>query len=164
VENHWKAEEHITNWKTGEPDDKIGGPHTHCSLFVAAVCWKLDVPMLNPPPQTVLANRQQDWLFKEGKDKGWRQIKDAVVAQRLANQGVLVLASYKNGNPKKAGHIAVVRPAAIAPQNVTTRGPRIAQAGASNYRDTDVKTGFKHHLRAWENGEVLFFAFRSIER
>src|SRR5215471_15902481 len=46
VENHWLAGQHITHWKTGEADDKKGGPRTHCSLFVAAVCWKLDIPML----------------------------------------------------------------------------------------------------------------------
>jgi hypothetical protein len=164
VEDHWQAGEHITNWRTGEADDKEGGPRTHCSLFVAAVCWKLELPMLNPPPQTLLANRQQDWLLKEGKEKGWKRVKDAVKAQRLANQGVLVLASYKNGNPKKAGHIAVVRPAEVTVEEVQEKGPRITQAGARNYRETDVKTGFRYHKGAWANGKVIFFAYRPLER
>jgi hypothetical protein len=164
VEDHWQAGEHITNWKTGEADDKEGGPRTHCSLFVAAVCSELELPMLNPPPQTHLANRQQEWLLKEGKEKGWKRVKDVVKAQRLANQGVLVLASYKNGNPKKAGHIAVVRPAEVTVEEVQEKGPRITQAGARNYRETNVKTGFRYHKEAWANGEVIFFAYRPMER
>jgi hypothetical protein len=159
VENHWKAGEHITQWRTGEADGKTGGPRTHCSLFVAAVCWKLDVPMLNPPPQTFLANRQQDWLLQQGKEKGWKQIRDVVEAQRLANRGSLVLASYKNPDPKKAGHIAVLRAGELTAEAVQEKGPRITQAGTTNFKETDVKQGFRHHPGAWERGEILYFAY-----
>jgi hypothetical protein len=164
VMNRWKPNEHITHWKTGESDDKTGGPKTHCSLFAAAVCWKLDAPLLSPPPQTLLANRQQDWLFDEGKKKGWKKLDDALEAQKLANEGVLVLASYKNPDAKKAGHIAVVRPSEIDAAALKKSGPRITQAGATNYEDTDVKTGFKNHPGAFENGEILYFAYQSKMR
>src|SRR4051794_5939413 len=101
--------------------------------------------MLPPPPQNFLSNRQQAWLFKEGNALGWRQVKHAVEAQRLANRGIVVVASYRNPNPKKAGHIAMIRPAEVRRALVQERGPRIAQSGGRNYRDTDVQTGF----RAW---------------
>lgn len=160
VENHWLPADHITDWRTGEPDGKAGGPRTHCSLFVAAVCWKLHAPMLDPPPQTFLSNRQQDWLLKEGKDKGWTELRDGVDGQRLANRGVLVVASYRNPNPKKAGHIAVLHPAPVSLRAVAADGPRITQAGAHNYRETDVENGFKNHRGAWQNGEIHFFAYQ----
>jgi hypothetical protein len=158
VEKHWLPGEHITDWKTGEPDGKKGGPPTHCSLFVAAACFRLGVPMLEPPPQTFLSNRQQEWLLKEGKAKGWKQVKDMLKAQKLANQGMVVVASYRNPNPKKAGHIAMVRPAAVTPAAVEKSGPRICQAGQHNYNDIDLKTGFKNHPGAWSKKEILFFA------
>jgi hypothetical protein len=159
VENRWKAGHHITDWRTGEADGKEGGPPTHCSLFAAAVCWKLRIPLLGPPPQSYLSDRQQEWLLKEGKQKGWRQIEDPVEAQRLANRGTLVLASYRNPEPKRPGHIVVVRPAAVSAEDVKERGPRITQAGAKNYRETDVRTGFRHHPGAWKRGEILYFAY-----
>jgi hypothetical protein len=161
VKNRWLPTRHVSNWKTGEADDKKGGPRTHCSLFVSAACWKLHVPMLDPPPQTLLANRQQAWLQKEGKKKGWRQVSDPVEAQRLANQGVVVVASYRNPNPKRAGHIAVVRPAAVDAAGVRKTGPRVTQSGGTNYTNASVKTGFRNHPGAWEHGEVLFFAYKA---
>lgn len=159
VQNHWKSGEHISRWKTGAADGKRGGPKTHCSLFVAAVCARLAVPMLAPPPQTFLSNRQQEWLLAEGKDRGWGPV-SAVTAQRLANRGTLVLASYKNPQPRKAGHIAVVHPAGVTVEEVRERGPHIAQAGTENYADTDVRTGFRHHRGAWERHEIHYFAYR----
>jgi hypothetical protein len=160
VENRWKPGEHITDWRMGEPDGKEGGPPTHCSLFAAALCWRLRIPLLGPPPQSFLSNRQQDWLLKEGKEKGWREVEDPAEAQRLANRGVVVLASYRNPVPKKAGHIAVVRPAEVSAEDVKERGPRITQAGAKNYRETNVRNGFRHHPGAWRRGEILYFAYQ----
>jgi len=160
VEKHWLPKLHIGDWKTGEPDGKKGGPPTHCSLFVSAACYRLKAPMLNPPPQTFLSNRQQQWLQKEGKKLGWVRVKDMLKAQRLANEGVIVVASYRNPDPKKAGHIAMVRPAVISAEKITKSGPRICQAGATNYNDIDLKTGFKHHPGAWSKKEILFFAYK----
>src|SRR5262245_43563548 len=117
VETHWLPKVHV-DWKTGKPDGKPGGPPTHCSLFVAAACLRLDVPMLAPPPENFLSNRQQEWLQAEGKKRGWVKVKDAHKAQRLANEGVVVVASYRNPDPKKAGHIAMVRPAATTPAEI----------------------------------------------
>ncbi|HZU38746.1 MAG TPA: hypothetical protein VFA18_22655 [Gemmataceae bacterium] len=163
VQTHWLAGQSINDWQTGLSDNRTGGPRTHCSLFVSAVCQKLHIPMLDPPPQTFLSNRQQNWLVREGRGKGWRQVKDPVEAQWLANQGVVVLASYKSRDAKKAGHIAVVRPAVAAPAEVRARGPWITQAGARNYRKTDTRTGFKNHPAAWKNREIHYFAYRPTD-
>jgi len=159
VEQRWLPKVHV-DWKTGLPDGKTGGPPTHCSLFVAAACLKLGVPMLEPPPETFLSNKQQEWLLGEGKKRGWVKLKDGLKAQRLANEGVVVVASYRNPDAKKAGHIAMVRPAATTRAEVEKVGPRICQAGVKNANDTDLKTGFRYHKGAFENGEVLFFAYK----
>jgi hypothetical protein len=159
VKNHWKANIQVY-WKTGRPSGKEKGPRTHCSAFVSAACLKLGVPMLNPPPQTLLANRQQTWLLDEGKKKGWKQIKDGLTAQELANQGTIVVASYRNPNAKKPGHIAMIRPEEVSPGSIAKKGPRICQAGGTNYNSTDLATGFANHPGAFAKKEILFFAYQ----
>src|SRR5262249_62106064 len=141
---------------TGNRDGRPGGPPTDCSLFVAAACLRLNVPMLAPPPQDFLSNRQQQWLLGEGRKRGWVQLRNGLEAQKLANQGVVVVASYRNPNPKKAGHIAMVRPAAVRVTEVLQFGPRICQAGARNYNNVSLKTGFRNHPGAFAKGEILF--------
>jgi hypothetical protein len=160
VEKRWLPNERI-DWKTGLPATKPAtgrSPRTHCSAFAAAVCVTLKVPMLTPPPETLLANRQHDWLRKEGKALGWKRV-DAVEAQRLANEGKVVLASCKSTDPKRPGHIAVVRPGTRGAEQVRAVGPDIIQAGGKNYNRTTVVQGFRNHPGAWKKGEVLFFAF-----
>jgi hypothetical protein len=159
VEHYWLPEIAIPDWKYGRTDGTTGGPRTHCSLFASAVCWHLGVPCLNPPPQTFLSNRQQVWLQTTGKHKGWKELDSAVTAQKLANAGVLVLVSWKSPEPKKPGHIAIVRPAAVTTDAVTKFGPRIVQAGGKNANDTTAKVGFRFHPGAFEQGELKYFAF-----
>ena len=53
---------------------------------------------------------QFDWLRDEGKRHGWQAVKGAAEAQRLANEGNLVVATFKAADAKKPGHIALVRP------------------------------------------------------
>ncbi len=105
VETLWLAHNRV-NWKTGEsigerPAD--GKTHTHCSAFVAAFCLRQDVYILRPPEHssTLLANAQFDWLGGEGRAQGWRPVPTGLEAQRLANRGVLVVAAYKENDPKK---------------------------------------------------------------
>jgi hypothetical protein len=161
VEHRWLPNKHV-NWKTGAPDGKpvASGPRTHCSAFVAAACVRLGVPMLLPPPQTYLSNRQQDWLHGRGKRLGWRQV-DALRAQQLANKGYVVVASWKNrekdGYHRAAGHITIVRPQLKAVALVDQRGPQITQAGKRNYKTTSVAVGFSG--RAWQRREIQYFAF-----
>jgi hypothetical protein len=161
VENRWLAGQKI-NWRTGRAGGAPGerNPRTHCSAFVAAVCRRLDVPMLEPPPRMYLSNRQHDWLRGRGQALGWRQV-GAVRAQELANQGYLVVASWKNREKDRyhrgAGHIAVVRPQLEDIARIQNRGPQITQAGRRNYRTTSVAVGFRG--RAWAKRQVLYFAY-----
>ncbi len=161
VEHRWLANRHV-NWKTGLPDGKPArsGPRTHCSAFVASACVRLKVPMLLPPPQTYLSNRQQDWLRGKGSSRGWRPV-TALRAQQLANQGYVVVASWKtrekDGYHRGAGHIAIVRPQLKAVSLVRSRGPQLTQAGNRNYKTTSVAVGFSG--RAWNRKQVLYFAY-----
>ncbi len=116
VEHLWLAKQTVS-WKTGEPLAKqTGTSGTHCSAFVAAACMRLGVYILRPPEHksTLLANAQYDWLNESGKEDGkqygWTWLRDGHRAQHFANQGNLVVAVYKESNPKHPGHIAIVRP------------------------------------------------------
>ncbi len=158
VEHHWLPGQHIKNWRTGVVDDKPldGQPHTHCSAFVSAVSEKLNVPLLSPPPQTNLANRQRDWLLNEGLQAGWKRVSSAA-AQQAANRGQFVLASFKNDDKDYHGghgHIAVVRPTGRGMS--ATDGPTLTQAGGHNYDAVSTKKAFG---RSWDRHEVWFFAF-----
>jgi len=162
VEHHWPAGVHV-DWKTGVPDgrpEKGSGRHTHCSAFVASAAKKVGVYILRPPehPQTLLANAQYEWLEGEGAAKGWRAVRDAEEAQRLANRGVLVVAAYRNRHDDKPGHIAIVRPSTKPLAVVREEGPQICQAGGTNYSSTSLERGFAGHPSAWKKHEVRFFA------
>jgi hypothetical protein len=162
VESLWLAHEHV-NWETGEPDrggDYEGpGNHTHCSAFAAAVAKKLGVYLLRPPEhgQALLTNAQADWLAGDaGSRAGWRRVQDMREAQRLANQGSLVLVLYPNPDKHVPGHIAIVRPTEKSFKALKENGPEIIQAGEHNHAKTNVKTGFANHPGAWPDG-VLYY-------
>ena len=80
----------------------------------------------------------------------------ALEAQNLANAGFLVVASIlgnqdlKTGPdappPKGPGHIAVIMPAALSQDELTSKGPAEAQAGDRNFNNAHIKIGFKGHL------------------
>jgi len=163
VEALWLAKEHI-NWETGEPDkgeDYTGpGRSTHCSAFAAAVGKRLGVYMLRPPDhgQVLLANAQAEWFRSPaGKQGGWRTVKDAQVAQSLANLGNLVVAVFESPDAHRPGHIAIVRPAHRPTRLLEQNGPEIIQAGQTNYTKTSTKVGFQAHPGAWPGG-VLYYA------
>jgi hypothetical protein len=158
VESFWLASEHV-NWETGEPDkgaDYEGpGKSTHCSAFAAAVGKKLGVYMLRPPEhgQVLLASAQAKWFHsQEGRDAGWRGVRDAKDAQTLANQGDLVVVVYESPDAHKPGHIAIVRPSGKSRERLEESGPQITQAGQQNYISTTVKNGFRVHAGAWPDG------------
>src|SRR5262249_42710024 len=94
VDRLWLARQRV-HWKTGEPygeQPTDGKPHTHCSAFVAAFCYRHGIYILRPPEHspTYLANAQYDWLRSEtGQKAGWRPVEGPVEAQRLANQGLI---------------------------------------------------------------------------
>lgn len=162
VEEHWIAGA-IVDWKTGDPTGqpiKHNGKHTHCSQFAASACDKLGIYILRPPGHSAvgLANAQFDWLASpEGKEKGWNAVADSAAAQDFANKGHIVVAVCKNPDPKKPGHIALIRPGSLTADELTAEGPNIIQAGGHNYSNGRLKKGFANHPGAFANGEIRFF-------
>lgn len=162
VEILWLPGQYV-QWKTGEPTNKPvtdNKPHTHCSAFAAAACQRLDVYLLRPPEHSTqyLANAQYDWLKNEGTKKGWKAVDSAWQAQQFANQGQIVVAVYQESDPKKHGHIALVRPSTKSKTKVQQEGPQIIQAGMDNLVSASLAEGFKHHKNAWASGSVRFYA------
>jgi hypothetical protein len=167
VEHHWLPGVPV-NWKSGEPTGKAptgNGKHTHCSAFAAEACRRLGVYILRPPEhsQELLANAQYDWLFDAGKSEGWRQVKEPTMAQHDANQGFLVVAVYKEKDPKRPGHIAIVRPSTKSAQEIAAEGPQITQAGGHNANSTSLKHGFANHPDAWGKQKVRYFEHKLSE-
>ncbi len=161
VDKLWLAGKYV-DWKTGVALDKPvtdNGSHTHCSALAASACERLGIYILRPPEHkaTLLASAQYDWLMSEGKAKGWEPVESGWEAQKQANKGRIVVAVYKEENPKP-GHIAMIRPSETTEQQVREEGPRIIQAGRTNYIDGSLKEGFKNHTGAFEQGKIKFFA------
>ena len=162
VEEHWIAGA-IVDWRTGEPTGKPitdTGRHTHCSQFAAAFCERIGVYILRPPDHTavLLANAQADWLPAQGREKGWSPVADGTAAQDLANRGTLVVAVYKNHNPKNSGHIAIIRPSTKSVAEIKAEGPEVTQAGGHNHNSCSLKEGFRNHPQGFEKGEIRFFS------
>ncbi|HTX35047.1 MAG TPA: hypothetical protein VME43_08495 [Bryobacteraceae bacterium] len=163
VESRWLAKEHV-NWETGRPDkgpDYDGpGRSTHCSAFAAAVAKKLGIYMLRPPDhgQVLLANAQAEWFHtKAGREAGWHTVLGPREAQRLANEGNLVVIVYESPDPHKPGHIAIIRPDLRSLRLLEENGPSVTQAGQTNFTRTSAKIGFEHHPGAWPNA-VKYYA------
>ena len=158
VEHLWLPHQHV-NWETGMPDAGAPVYNSHCSAFAAAISKRLDVYMLRPPEHSpvLLASAQTAWFrHAAGKQAGWYPVENVRRAQTLSNAGELVVASYESPDPSKPGHIAIVRPSRKSAAALAEDGPEIAQAGAKNYTDTNVRTGFRHHDQTGPNG-VLYF-------
>jgi hypothetical protein len=160
VEHHWIAGSHV-NWRTGDPD-RGTADKSHCSVFVAAALERLGVYILRPPDhgQVHLATAQQDWLAAEGAAHGWHSVDSPFDAQRLANEGSVVIAIFGSDDPKKPGHIAIVRPTERSRAEIERDGPQVIQAGIENAGSTALREGFRHHHGAWESARrhrVLFF-------
>ena len=162
VEHRWPAGVHV-NWETGLPDgrvEKFEGKHTHCSAFVASAAKQLGVYILRPPEhnQVLLANAQYEWLRDQGTQYGWEPVPDGYEAQRKANRGFLVVATYMSHNPEKPGHIAIVRPSGKSRDQLLSEGPEVIQAGETNYRSVSLQVGFSGHPAAWGKQEVRYYA------
>ena len=163
VEEHWIAGV-IVEWRTGEPTGKPvsgTGKHTHCSQFAAAACDRLGIYLLRPPEHSavLLANAQFDWLpSEEGKAKGWSPVKDGRAAQDTANRGMLVVAVYKNHDPKKSGHIALIRPSTKSADEIKSEGPQVTQAGGTNRTSAPLKKGFANHPDGFAKNEIRYFS------
>lgn len=176
VTSRWLPDTYV-DWRTGDPlavsreeaRARKLPRSSHCSGFAAAVAERLGVKLLNEDDAggVLLANRQNDWLNSDqGKKAGWRKVNDPIMAQTQANFGRLVLAVFKNPNPKKPGHIAVVMPHPAEPLELSTKGPFIAQAGSlknpripsGNSALTTVRDGFWLHTHGGLAGVDYFVA------
>jgi len=151
----------IVDWRTGEPTGKPitdKGKHTHCSQFAAAACERLGVYILRPPEHSAvqLANAQFQWLQDKGADFGWASLANGVAAQDSANRGMVVVAVCKNPDPKKSGHIAVVRAGLKSGELIAKEGPDVIQAGGTNFVRTSLRRGFANHPESYD--EIRFFA------
>ena len=104
---------------------------THCNQFAQAAMRQMGVPI--PGGNANSMNR----AFNRGEN-GWRRASPAE-AQRMANSGHAAVASWANPNGVH-GHIAVVRPGVLG-----DGGPRIAQAGGTNFNDGSARRGFGRH-------------------
>lgn len=165
VEHHW-LENRRVYWETGNPkgmEHISSKPDTHCSAFAAAAGRRLGVYMLRPPEhsQSFLASAQGRWFpSKEAKRKGWRQVMTSEEAQRLANQGELVVLNYINPVPGQHGHIAIVRPMVKSAEALAAEGPETMQAGKTNFSDGNAARSFRSHVGAWPT-QVTMWAHRT---
>ncbi len=162
VEEHWIAGA-IVNWRTGDPTGKPitdNRKHTHCSQFAAAACDRLGVYILRSPEfrGAPLANAQYDWLAGLGAKEGWTPVTDGQKAQDLANSGSLVVAVFKNPDPEKSGHTAIIRPSTKSIADLRKEGPDVTQAGGTNHNACSLKEGFRNHPGAFKNGEIRFYS------
>jgi hypothetical protein len=162
VEQHWPAGLHV-HWESGIPDGRPesgNGKHTHCSAFVASAAKHAGIYILRPPEheQLLLANAQYDWLGSEGAAQGWKPLADGIEAQRYANQGWFVVASYRNHRDNSPGHIAIVRPSDKDLAAMRAEGPQVTQAGGTNYHSVALRVGFAGHPNAWNHQEVRYYA------
>jgi hypothetical protein len=109
--------------------DRLHGPNTesHCSLFAVAY-WR----------GVYIA-------------RGWQPLDGPRHAQHIANRGDLCVISYRSPDPKQPGHVVVVRPWEMTLRELDALGPRIAQAGETNYNSTIAQVGFRDHTGAWPN-------------
>jgi hypothetical protein len=143
----------------GRPDNMFPGNPAFRRAFVAAAAMRVNIYVLRPPDhkQLLLANAQYDWLAADGVARGWQRISNGVEAQRRANQGWLVLASYRNRHADKPGHIAIVRPSDKSAEALLEEGPQVTQAGLTNYHSVALRIGLAGHPAAWRHHEVAFY-------
>ena len=141
LDAHLEAVVDQFNVETAERYQAANGM-TWCNKFACDVTAALGCPL----PFTLLhgatwresrANDLFDWLMGEsGVASGWELLKSEHVAKAMADEGQVVLAAWKNTNPPKPGHIAILLPSHGA------EGLWIAQAGAKNLERAPIADGF----------------------
>jgi len=151
---------HPVDWQTGVWLSQRRG-RTHCSAFAAAACARLGIYLLRPPEhgQDFLATAQGEWLRASGE--AWHPVPSPFQAQELANQGVVVLAVYPSPDPRRSGHVALVRPSDKPDELLASEGPQVIQAGAENAASTSLRQGFRHHRGAWNSARDYRVEFYS---
>jgi len=159
VSKRWLPNRYV-EWTTGISLGKFrSGYGTNCSTFVAAAASRLGVYILSPPEQQgLLANAQYRWLESQGEKYGWTPIDNQMMAQKIANQGCLVVISYANPNRWRPGHIVIVRPSNKSKNEIKSRGPQIIQAGKKNYNSTTLSKAFKNPQTAFRHHRLVYYA------
>lgn len=158
VTKRWLPDRYV-NWTTGAALGRYRGYGTHCSTFVAAAASKLGVDILNPSDQvSLLANAQNRWLHNEGAQYGWASVDSPMKAQKIANQGCLVVVSYANPNRSRPGHIVIVRPSNKSKDEIIAKGPQIIQAGRKNYNSTTLSKAFRHYQAVARKQSLSYYA------
>jgi hypothetical protein len=179
-EESWRVTQRIDELDVVQnPDYQPGGGKTYCNKFAADLVQKVGASLpkeltfdgttrrwlsnyYNAREQNekrgttfeLNANMMQDWLADSSN--GWEEISGHEPAQRFANRGYLVLASWKNPTSAwKSGHITIVRAYEWDGFN-SDKGPRIAQAGRTNFSDDFASSGFSASKRS----QVRYFLFR----
>ena len=110
---------------------------TFCNIFAWDVTRALhaEIPhWLDNPRRELNCNATLEWLESVGESAGWRAVDERTAAHR-ADLGEPCVAIWRNPNPRKSGHIAVLIPSG-------GKGVRIAQAGARNLVDVTLALGF----------------------
>ncbi len=111
--------------------------------------------MLRPPEhsQQLLASAQGEWFRSPGGvQAGWTSVPTAAEAQTLSNAGKLVVVVYESPEPRRPGHVAIVRPFPKTNADLAENGVQTAQAGAKNFSSGVARVSFAKHEGAWPNG------------
>jgi len=157
VSNHWQPYSYA-NWLSGKSYGKANLKKvTHCSAFVAAATAKLGVYILRPPEHGLIARAQYQWLRNKGPHYGWFPVDSDYAAQRIANEGCLVVMAYDNPIKKAPGHVAIVRPSAKSKQEISWRGPQIIQAGYKNFNSANLSKGIRNHHHALKTKRLVYY-------
>lgn len=114
VENKWKQECSV-DWLTGETiTDQLkinclDSWFTHCSSFLSAVCFKLNIPFLIPPEVRTegLANKQCKWLNEKGNKYGWLFVTQDQLVNYINENYFIVACQYCISDPN-CGHVAII--------------------------------------------------------
>jgi hypothetical protein len=145
VENNWKQEKWV-DWLSGKEIvnenniNKLDSWYTHCSAFLSAVCFKLNIPMLIPPEVRTegLANKQCKWLNENGEKNNWTKITKEEI-QNYCNDHIVVACQYSKDFPN-CGHVAIC-------VNVSNDEIYVCQAGKINSSHIKISDAFCHPER-----------------
>lgn len=116
------------------PDLQPGanGGTTWCNKFLYLVLRQLGI-VIPWAQYGVRVNDMISWIGA-GND-GWYQVPDANTAQNIVLNGGVAIVTYFNPIPGASGHAAIILP-------TTDADVQIAQAGAHNYNQCSIPTGF----------------------
>lgn len=111
-----------------------GVDETFCNVFAIDVSRAMGCPL-----PFMRANELADWIEVKGPKKSFVPV-PAEKALQLVEAGCFVTAVRRNPDPKRSGHIVVLRPHGVVGSRVVEL--RCAQAGLRNFNDGPLKSAF----------------------